>query len=67
MPNRETEPQDLEQERQEIARLAYSYWESRGCIDGHDVEDWLMAEEEVRSRRALRQESRREDQRRTAA
>ncbi len=62
MPNRETEPQDPEQERQEIARLAYSYWESRGRIDGHDVEDWLMAEQEVRSRRAPR----REDQRREA-
>jgi len=35
----------------EIALLAYSYWEDRGCQDGYDVEDWLRAEEEVQRRR----------------
>jgi hypothetical protein len=31
----------------EIAEVAYAYWLSRGGEDGHDVEDWLMAEREV--------------------
>lgn len=32
---------------QEISEVAYAYWESRGHDDGHDVEDWLTAEQEV--------------------
>jgi len=32
----------------EIAQLAFSLYESRGRQDGHDVEDWLRAEEELR-------------------
>jgi hypothetical protein len=35
----------------EIARLAYSYWEARGCKDGNAVEDWLRAERELSNRR----------------
>ena len=31
----------------EIAQLAFSLYESRGRQDGHDVEDWLRAEEEL--------------------
>lgn len=38
----------------EIARVAYTYWETRGRVDGHDVEDWLMAEQEVLRRHSLR-------------
>ena len=34
----------------EIARLAYSYWEERGCQGGSPEEDWLRAEQELRSR-----------------
>ena len=34
--------------RQEVSRLAYSFWEGRGCVDGNDVEDWLRAEEELK-------------------
>jgi len=34
----------------EIARLAYSYWEARGCQGGCPEEDWLRAEEELRNR-----------------
>jgi hypothetical protein len=30
----------------EIAQLAFNLYESRGRQDGHDVEDWLRAEEE---------------------
>jgi len=36
----------------EIAVLAYSYWEARGCQGGSPDEDWLRAERELRSRRA---------------
>jgi hypothetical protein len=38
----------------EIADVAYTYWETRGRVDGHDVQDWLMAEQEVLRRHALR-------------
>jgi hypothetical protein len=31
----------------EIAQLAYSLYESRGRQDGHDMEDWLRAEQEL--------------------
>ncbi len=34
----------------EIAQLAYSYWELRGCEGGSSEEDWLRAEQELRSR-----------------
>jgi hypothetical protein len=33
--------------RDEIARLAYHFYESRGRPDGHDVDDWLSAEREL--------------------
>lgn len=35
---------------EEIARLAYSYWEARGCQDGSADEDWFRAEKELRAR-----------------
>lgn len=35
---------------QEIAVLAYSYWEARGCQGGSAEEDWLRAEDELRAR-----------------
>jgi Protein of unknown function (DUF2934) len=35
--------------RDEVARLAYSYWEARGCQGGSAEEDWLRAEMEIRS------------------
>ena len=34
----------------EIARLAYSYWEARGRQGGEAWEDWLRAERELRER-----------------
>jgi hypothetical protein len=37
---------------QEIARLAYSYWEARGCQGGSAEEDWFRAERELKDRRA---------------
>ena len=38
--------------REEVAKLAYSYWESRGCQGGCPEEDWLRAESELRNRSA---------------
>jgi hypothetical protein len=34
----------------EIARLAHSYWEARGGIDGSPEEDWFRAEQELKAR-----------------
>lgn len=39
--------------RDEIAKLAYSYWEGRGRQDGAHVEDWLRAERELLRQRDL--------------
>jgi hypothetical protein len=33
----------------EIAALAYTYWVGRGCQGGSPEEDWLRAEQELRS------------------
>jgi hypothetical protein len=33
--------------RNEIARLAYQFYETHGRRDGHDVDDWLSAEQEL--------------------
>ena len=30
--------------RDEIAVLAYAFYEMRGHLDGHDVDEWLSAE-----------------------
>jgi len=35
----------------EIARLAYSYWEARGCTGGSAEQDWLRAEQEIKALR----------------
>lgn len=36
--------------REQIALLAYSYWESRGRHGGSPEDDWYRAEREIRSR-----------------
>ena len=33
--------------RDEIARLAYHFYETRGRQDGHALDDWLSAEHEL--------------------
>ena len=69
MPNKELEntgQDDFEARSQEIALLAYAYWQDRGCQDGHDVEDWLLAEQEVRKRPVSKTDDRRREAR-TAA
>lgn len=30
-----------------IHEAAYALYEARGCVDGHDLEDWLAAEASV--------------------
>jgi hypothetical protein len=42
-------------EPEEIARLAHSYWESRGGQGGSPEEDWFRAEQELKARRAAKQ------------
>lgn len=32
----------------DIARRAFRHYCERGCQDGHDLEDWLQAERELR-------------------
>ena len=32
---------------EEIAQLAYCLYQSRGRQDGHDIEDWLRAEQQL--------------------
>ena len=44
------EPQELELEHQ-ISLRAYQLYEARGREDGHDSEDWLRAEEEIRAKK----------------
>ncbi len=39
-------------EQDDIALLAYSYWEARGCPNGSPEEDWFRAERELRQRAA---------------
>ena len=38
--------------REEIAKIAYGYWEARGFCGGDPVEDWVRAENEYRQREA---------------
>jgi hypothetical protein len=33
--------------RDEIARLAYHFYDAHGRRDGHDVDDWLSAERQL--------------------
>ncbi len=37
----------------EIAKLAFSYWEAEGCPEGSDMRYWLRAESEVLTARGL--------------
>jgi Protein of unknown function (DUF2934) len=35
------------QNREQIAVLAYEFWQARGCPDGTPAEDWFRAEREI--------------------
>jgi hypothetical protein len=48
-----SEPKAAAPSQEEIAALAYSYWEARGCQGGSPEEDWLRAEQEVRAKAGL--------------
>lgn len=39
---------------EEVAMLAYSYWQQRGCPDGCPEEDWFRAERELASQNGNR-------------
>jgi DUF2934 family protein len=43
----ETTPSNSAVTFDEIAKLAYSYWEARGYQGGSQEEDWLRAEQEL--------------------
>jgi hypothetical protein len=36
--------------QEQIARIAYGYWQARGCVGGNPLEDWVRAENEYRTR-----------------
>jgi hypothetical protein len=38
--------------KEDIARLAYSFWQARGCQGGSPEEDWFRAEREWYAGRA---------------
>jgi hypothetical protein len=43
----ETQSAQSSPTRDDIALLAYSYWEARGCQGGCPEEDWFRAEQEL--------------------
>jgi len=47
-----TTPVDVTVSHDDIARLAYALWESRGCPAGSPEQDWLSAEEQLRVKAA---------------
>ena len=44
-----SEPQELESQ---IRLRAYELYEARGDEDGHELDDWLRAEEEITRKKA---------------
>jgi Protein of unknown function (DUF2934) len=47
-PPPEVEYTVLAEDHEAVARLAYSFWEARGCPIGSPEEDWYRAENELR-------------------
>jgi hypothetical protein len=52
--NRPADQTKSEQEQQEVRVRAYELYLQRGGEHGHDAEDWLRAEEEIRHSRTHR-------------
>jgi hypothetical protein len=50
---RETDDQVSAPTELQVAELAYSYWEARGCQGGSPWDDWFRAEEELKRRGEL--------------
>lgn len=48
-----TQPLPVAPSNEQIARLAYSYWEERGYQGGSPEEDWLRAERELKAATAI--------------
>ncbi|MGH9502640.1 MAG: DUF2934 domain-containing protein [Terriglobales bacterium] len=48
-PSEMYEPEELEPQ---IRLRAFELYQDRGGIDGHEVEDWLRAEEEITGKKA---------------
>ena len=46
-----TRSSEISPSHEEIASLAFSYWATRGYANGSPEQDWLRAEEELRTRR----------------
>ena len=44
---------DKQELREQIIQRAYELYEARGREDGHDLEDWLKAEEEILQQKSL--------------
>jgi hypothetical protein len=40
-------------QEEDVARRAFELYEARGCQNGHDLEDWLQAEQELEDERRL--------------
>jgi hypothetical protein len=40
-------PKTPEQNREQVRQRAYQLYEQRGREDGHDLDDWLIAESET--------------------
>lgn len=40
-------PPPEEQREAMVREAAYYYYEARGCIGGHELEDWLKAEADI--------------------
>lgn len=49
--SREAASAESSPSREEIAKLAHSYWIARGYAHGSPEEDWLRAERELRNKR----------------
>jgi hypothetical protein len=44
-----TNAAEMDSNREQLSRLAYTLWQARGCPDGSPDEDWLKAEQELRN------------------
>lgn len=52
-PASRTGSSDFDPAPEEVARLAYLYWQARGCPDGSPEEDWYRAEAQLRERTVM--------------
>ncbi len=46
-----TPSRSVQYSEEDIRRRAYELYEARGRGDGHDLDDWLRAEQEIRNRK----------------